>query len=254
MHRRSRRAGADLGCGKSQRAASRKPACGARLQPRSVSLPGAEAAADEPAESRPLGGNRLIGDRASGKADPAACVAQTIEKVFVLAAAAPELGPEAQAFARDHRAPDQDVARVPGLDPSTDENGPRRVEIAGAHPGRRRFWIDRLNRTENRVPLSACRLAKKSAQPDRRCDLVVIQEREPLGGGRIEARVAGDRDVARRRMDINRIEIELARGRLDQLARRGIAGIVGDDHADARRRHILADAIAIATLRRSPGR
>jgi len=95
VHRRSHRAGACFGCGKSQRAALRKAACGAGLQSRSVTLPGAEVAADKPGESRPLGGNGLIRDRASGKADPATRVAQTIEKVLVLSAAASELGPEA---------------------------------------------------------------------------------------------------------------------------------------------------------------
>src|SRR6185436_11612502 len=99
------------------------------------------------------------------KPDAPADIAQPVEEVDVLAAAAPEFGAEAQLLALDQRTPNENVSGVAGLDAPADIDRPRRMKIAILHPAGDGVRIHGLHRTKDGIPLPFLGFADQGVQP-----------------------------------------------------------------------------------------
>jgi hypothetical protein len=102
------------------------------------------------------------------------------------------------------------------------------MEIAPDHPDRGAWRIDRHLRSEDDVRTT--RAIDQTIEPLRFGDLIIVKKRNPIGAGMVQTRVAGDRDIVRRRMNVaNR---ELGSEFRDEAFGAGLRIIVDDDHLE----------------------
>lgn len=124
------------------------------------------------------------------------------------------------------------MAGIAGLDHGAGaDRRPGRMQIRLAQPRGRGGFVDRLHRPEHDIGAGGVQCADQRREPAGAGRFIVIDEGGQRRIGVREAGVAGDRNIARRRMQIKKRQAQILARARDQVARAGRIVIVHNNNA-----------------------